>query len=32
MASAHVARFRAVAGEMTEYWQIFKGHLVRPGS
>jgi len=22
----------AVAGEMTEYWQIFEGHLVRPGS
>ena len=32
MESAQVARFREVAGEMTEYWQIFKGHLVRPGS
>jgi quinol monooxygenase YgiN len=31
MASKQVADFRAVAAEMTEYWEIFKGHMVRPG-
>ncbi|HKU97851.1 MAG TPA: putative quinol monooxygenase [Vineibacter sp.] len=32
MESPQVARFRAIAGDMTEYWEIFQGHLVRPGS
>ncbi len=32
MASAQVARFKAVVSDMTEYWHIFKGHIVRPGT
>lgn len=32
MASPQLARYKAVVEEMSEYWTIFKGHLVRPGT
>jgi quinol monooxygenase YgiN len=32
MESAQVARFRDVVPEMAEYWNLFIGHMVRPGS
>jgi quinol monooxygenase YgiN len=32
MKSEQVARFRAIAGDMTEYWHIFEGRIIRPGT
>ena len=32
MKSEQVARFRSISQDMTEYWHIFEGHLVRPGT
>jgi hypothetical protein len=32
MESTQVARFRDVVPEMAEYWNLFIGHMVRPGS
>ena len=31
METAHVARYKAVVPEMAEYWELFRGHMVRPG-
>jgi len=32
MESAHVARFKDAVPEMAEYWELFRGHMVRPGT
>ena len=32
MKSEQVARFRNISHDMTEYWLIFEGHIVRPGT
>jgi len=32
MASPQLARYKAVVEEMAEYWTIFSGHMVRPGT
>jgi len=32
MKSEQVARFRNISHDMTEYWHIFEGHIVRPGT
>ena len=32
MGSEHVARYKAVVEEMAEYWELFIGHMVRPGT
>jgi quinol monooxygenase YgiN len=32
MESPQLARYKAVVEELSEYWTIFRGHMVRPGS
>jgi quinol monooxygenase YgiN len=32
MESPHLARYKAVVQDMAEYWTLFKGHMVRPGT
>lgn len=32
MKSDQVARFREISQDMTEYWHIFEGYIVRPGT
>ena len=32
MASAHVERYKATVPEMAEYWTLFEGRIVRPGT
>lgn len=32
MQSPQLARYKDVVQEMSEYWTIFSGHMVRPGS
>ena len=32
MKSPQVDAFRKIAGDMTEFWNIFEGYIVRPGT
>jgi quinol monooxygenase YgiN len=32
MQSPQLARYKSVVEEMSEYWTIFSGHMVRPGT
>jgi hypothetical protein len=32
MESPQLARYKAVVHDLAEYWTLFKGHMVRPGT
>lgn len=32
MASPQLARYKAVVHDLAEYWNLFLGHMVRPGT
>ena len=32
MESSQLARYKVVVAELSEYWTIFRGHMVRPNT